>query len=314
MSSTLTWLTDCLKNVNSVDMPCAREAGVDPAAVYRHFKSKDDLLAHLASRAFNELAVAMEPVDTRLSTSNPKETLVEIGMAYINYATAEPHIFQMMFDIAGRCKRDGLSGFTIQGKGAHGILVEAVERLAPASPQHVHVFTLWSVVHGFAKLANSGLGPEKQELDPMSRALCQNVVELINAHHRACFIGGLLDTFDSCGINRGFRPAIRDQFHPCHQPLPSAYIADDVVLCGQCLQALIQLCSPRIKAHSFRKAGSDRSCANRMRRVGVAVVNTALRRIAVFKHIRDFFIEQRSTHREIARGEIQTKSRCARSQ
>ncbi len=214
MSSTLTWLTDCLKNVNSVDMPqkksnyhhgdllsqieriawekvralgadnlslrsCAREAGVDPAAVYRHFKSKDDLLAHLASRAFNELAVAMEPVDTRLSTSNPKETLVEIGMAYINYATAEPHIFQMMFDIAGRCKRDGLSGFTIQGKGAHGILVEAVERLAPASPQHVHVFTLWSVVHGFAKLANSGLGPEKQELDPMSRALCQNVVELI---------------------------------------------------------------------------------------------------------------------------------------
>lgn len=214
MSSLLTWLTERHPNVNAVDMAqkkatyhhgdllvqieriawekvresgadnlslrsCARDAGVDPAAVYRHFKSKDALLARLASKAFSELAQAMEAGEARFVEIDPKGALVQIGMAYIGYAVREPHIFQMMFDIAGRCKRDGIAGFVIEDRSAHGILVNAVERLQPTFDQDVHVFTLWSVVHGFAKLANSGLGPAPDDLEHLAHALCENVAELI---------------------------------------------------------------------------------------------------------------------------------------
>lgn len=159
---------------------CAREAGVDPAAVYRHFKSREDLLGHLANRAFSELSTAMETAEAQFKDRDPKEALVQIGLAYIRYAVDRPHVFQMMFDIAGRYTGEGMSGASEEGRGAYDILVRAIRRLDPKTNVEVHIFTLWSVVHGFSKLANAGLGPGTSHFDHVSRAICENAMASIS--------------------------------------------------------------------------------------------------------------------------------------
>lgn len=214
MSSLLTYLTPRTSNVNAVDMAkkkskyhhgdllakiesiarekirqngaenlslrsCARDAGVDPAAFYRHFKSKEDLLAHVANAAFADLSSAMQLAQATYLDTDPKEALTQIGLAYINYAVTEPHLFQMMFDLAGRFQVSGLPVDSSGGQRAYDILVTGIERLHPTTPTEVHVLMLWSIVHGFSKLANAGLGPDQPDFDRMSRALCKNAVKTI---------------------------------------------------------------------------------------------------------------------------------------
>ncbi len=158
---------------------CARDAGVDPAAVYRHFKSKEDLLGHLANRAFAELSTAMDKAKTNPRGTDPSEALVQIGLAYIRYAVAKPHIFQMMFDLAGKSGDAHLTGASPEGSAAYEILVRGITELNPKTDINIHIFTLWSMVHGFSKLVNAGLGPGTAQIDQMSRNICENIVATI---------------------------------------------------------------------------------------------------------------------------------------
>jgi len=176
----IAWEKVCQSGADKLSLrSCARDVGVDPAAVYRHFKSKEDLLEHLASRAFSELSTVMQTAKTQFQDTNPKEALVQIGVAYIRYAIAKPHVFKMMFDVSGHSAYGGLSSASEEGHEAYKILVDAIVRLNPTNSIDVHIFTLWSIVHGFSKLANAGLGPGVDNIDHMSRAICENVVDSI---------------------------------------------------------------------------------------------------------------------------------------
>ena len=62
----------------------ARRGGVSSTATYRHFTSKDDLLASVAAEGFHELAAAMGSA-TRVA--NP---LTRAGLAYIDFACQNP--------------------------------------------------------------------------------------------------------------------------------------------------------------------------------------------------------------------------------
>src|SRR6202789_3642784 len=57
----------------------ARRVGVSATAAYRHFTSKEDLLASLAAEGFRELAAAME------SATRGATPLVRAGLAYIEF-------------------------------------------------------------------------------------------------------------------------------------------------------------------------------------------------------------------------------------
>jgi AcrR family transcriptional regulator len=62
----------------------ARRVGVSATAAYRHFTSKDDLLASVAAEGFRELAAAMEG-----ATRGPN-LLTRAGLAYIEFAHQNP--------------------------------------------------------------------------------------------------------------------------------------------------------------------------------------------------------------------------------
>lgn len=156
---------------------CAREADVDPAAVYRHFKSKEALLRDLADRAFAELAQALHVAEELGGKQSQRDALVEIGLAYIRFAVARPHIFQMMFELAGSLSRKGGDGPPPQWLASYQTLVRVVERLNPEANLDVQVFTLWSVVHGFAQLQIAGLGPDGSQREALGRAMCERMAD-----------------------------------------------------------------------------------------------------------------------------------------
>lgn len=59
----------------------ARRAGVSTAAPYRHFESKDDLLAAVADQGYATLHQTLER--TAASTDDVRERLLRLGGAYV---------------------------------------------------------------------------------------------------------------------------------------------------------------------------------------------------------------------------------------
>lgn len=131
----------------------AREAGATHAAPKNHFGDLTGLLSELAAVGFDRFAAFMLAAASDKDTAG--ERLNAIGRAYVEFALAEPGLFQLMFrgerlDETRPALREAMGR-------AYRVLTEAVAAAHPASrpadeapaPQ---VARAWSMVHGFAML------------------------------------------------------------------------------------------------------------------------------------------------------------------
>src|SRR5688572_8431522 len=75
----------------------ARWAGVSPAAPYRHFRDRDELLASVAEKGFEQFEQALAKAwdDGRPDTRTAFERL---GKAYLAFARSEPAYYSAMFE------------------------------------------------------------------------------------------------------------------------------------------------------------------------------------------------------------------------
>src|SRR6202008_273155 len=75
----------------------ARQAGVSPAAPYRHFRDRDALMADVALRGFvrfeQQLTAAWNEGKPSL-----REAFERLGKAYLVFARTEPAYFSAMFE------------------------------------------------------------------------------------------------------------------------------------------------------------------------------------------------------------------------
>jgi AcrR family transcriptional regulator len=154
----------------------ARQAGVSPAAPYRHFRDRDALMADVARRGF-------ELFEERLSAAwdqgrpSPFAALERMGRAYLDFARVEPAYFSAMFEaglpIAGHreLQEAGDRAFAVL-RGA----CEAIVAGLPAStrpPAMMVALHIWSLSHGIASLFARG--------DAARRALPMTPAELLEA-------------------------------------------------------------------------------------------------------------------------------------
>jgi AcrR family transcriptional regulator len=72
----------------------ARKLGISHQAPYRHFESRDHLLAEIMRRCFADFA---RHLDERPRTGNPEADLGAMGHAYLNYARQKPFEYRLMF-------------------------------------------------------------------------------------------------------------------------------------------------------------------------------------------------------------------------
>src|SRR3954464_295185 len=138
----------------------ARMAGVSPAAPYRHFRDRDELLSSIAQRGFEQfeaqLAAAWD--DGRPDTVTAFE---RVGKAYLAFARTEPAFYSAMFESG--VAADSTPGLLAAGERAFGVIGAAAERLAalappgvPRPPALMMALHIWSMSHGGASLFGRG--------------------------------------------------------------------------------------------------------------------------------------------------------------
>jgi AcrR family transcriptional regulator len=135
----------------------ARRAGVSHNAPYRHFMSKDELLAEVAAEGFDRLTASMRKSMAR--ATSPRKQLQECGCGYVAFALRWPQHFFVMFDLPQALH--GQEKHQAAGQNAFAVLQECIAAAQqagdlPAGDLLPLAWMAWSFVHGIAKLAISG--------------------------------------------------------------------------------------------------------------------------------------------------------------
>ncbi len=148
----------------------ARFAGVSPAAPYRHFRDRDELLANVALRGFErfEQALAAAWDDGR---PDPFAAFERMGRAYLNFARTEPAYYSSMFE-AG-IAFDSNQELRDAGDRAFAVIRAASERLVAQLPEKSRppafmvALHVWALAHGIAALFGRGdAGRRKLPMQP----------------------------------------------------------------------------------------------------------------------------------------------------
>jgi AcrR family transcriptional regulator len=137
----------------------ARWAGVSPAAPYRHFRDRDELLANVALRGFHQFEAALARA---WDEGRPDVffALDRLGRAYLDFARSEPAYYSAMFE-AG-IPTGGNPELRDAGDRAFAVLRAAAEKLCaqvPASnrpPALMVALHIWAMAHGIASLFGRG--------------------------------------------------------------------------------------------------------------------------------------------------------------
>lgn len=135
----------------------ARRLGVSHQAPYRHFESRDHILAELTVRALHAFADRLE---SRERQEDPARDLEALGRAYFAHAARDPLSYRLMFGTP-LLDPEAHPALAEAGRRPFGILLAAIRRMprhaggsAPGQAEADALFA-WSTVHGVASLTQS---------------------------------------------------------------------------------------------------------------------------------------------------------------
>lgn len=164
----------------------ARRVGVSPSAAYRHFPSRDGLLALVGSEAREALARKMQAAIADVRGASAKAARARFratGRAYIEFALDEPGLFEVAF----RPCPPAL--YVPDDPSPYALLSEALDALDRAGllavPRSGAEAPAWVAVHGAAVLLGDGLLP-RDARDPIIEATLDMVGDgLLTSRSRA---------------------------------------------------------------------------------------------------------------------------------
>ncbi|HEY0220252.1 MAG TPA: TetR/AcrR family transcriptional regulator [Afipia sp.] len=155
----------------------ARSAGVSPAAPYRHFRDREELLASIAQQGFEQFEAALTAAwdDGRPDTPGAFQ---RVGKAYLAFAREQPAYYSAMFESGLPLENN--PALLVASERAFAILRAASERLIalappgiPRPPALMMALHIWSLSHGIASLFGRG--------DAASRRLPMSPEDLLEA-------------------------------------------------------------------------------------------------------------------------------------
>jgi AcrR family transcriptional regulator len=162
----------------------ARYAGVSPAAPYRHFRDRDELLASVALRGFVEFEAKL----ARAWDGGKPEALAaleRLGKAYLEFARTQPAHYAAMFEAGVSVAAD--PQLRAASDRAFSVLRSAADQLCAAMPAAgrppalMVALHIWTMAHGVASLFGRGDGGH--------RALPMTAEELLEAQTLIYFRG-----------------------------------------------------------------------------------------------------------------------------
>ena len=150
----------------------ARRIGVSHQAPYRHFASRNHLLAEIVRRAFVDFAQALRGP---AQTDDPAADALGMGFAYVQFAFAQPLSYRLMF--GGTLPDPADHPEMMQGaRDAFDVLRNSLIRLYSTREQEVdrelidrEALFAWSSLHGVVSLMRTD-AIETLDLAPSARA------------------------------------------------------------------------------------------------------------------------------------------------
>jgi AcrR family transcriptional regulator len=137
----------------------ARWAGVSPAAPYRHFRDRDDLLIDVARRGFDQFGEVLARAWGE-GRPDPATAFERIGRAYLQFARSEPAYYSAMFeagvplDANADLRESSDCAFAVLRAAAEMLIAQMpLERRPPALMMALHI---WALSHGIASLFGRG--------------------------------------------------------------------------------------------------------------------------------------------------------------
>jgi len=169
-----------IENLSMRDV--ARKLEVSHQAPYRHYPSKDHLLAAVIARCFRGFATFL---DSRASFEIPDEDLAALGQQYVAYASSHPLEYRLMFgttwpEAAGDSEliKDAQHTFNVLRKvlrRIHGTSKAAQEKV------DLDAMFIWSNLHGLVTIAQSNVMEHLQLAPKLDKKVADHVFTMISA-------------------------------------------------------------------------------------------------------------------------------------
>lgn len=120
-------------------------AHVSQTAPYRHFDSKEHLLAEVATMGFDNFSSAMSNNKT---TDDPAEDLMRCGVTYIEFGLKNEHIIDLMFNYP--IKKTDFPNLLAAADKAFGMLLQRLQYLHQGNEDSVRLnsISMHAYVHG----------------------------------------------------------------------------------------------------------------------------------------------------------------------
>jgi AcrR family transcriptional regulator len=155
----------------------ARQAGVSPAAPYRHYRDRDMLLADVARRGFQLFA---DRLIAAWDQGRPRavDALHRMGRAYLAFARSEPAFYAAMFESGLRmqdhveCRNESDRSFEALRRACEAVIVDSAPARRP--PSLMMALHIWAASHGVASLFARG--------DEARRTLPMRPEDLLESH------------------------------------------------------------------------------------------------------------------------------------
>jgi AcrR family transcriptional regulator len=148
----------------------ARSAGVSQTAPYRHFVSREDMLAAVAEDGFRRLR---ERMVAGAANERSKRALQRIAIEYVRFALEYPAEYRVMFGREG-AELERTEASSALNEASHAVmqlLQGGIEEMQKAGAirrgsSSVMALTAWGLVHGIVMLVLDGQGARTRTVSP----------------------------------------------------------------------------------------------------------------------------------------------------
>jgi AcrR family transcriptional regulator len=158
----------------------ARRTGVSHTASYRHFQSKEGLLAAIAEQGFRRLSDAMHAA-MQQHAHDPVAALQASGVAYVEFGVSYPEHLNIMFGI--QIAHEEYPALAEASKEAYALLTSIVSEGLQSgglrgSDERTVTLAAWSIVHGLALLIAGG----RLQAKDMPRVTIRELASAVTTH------------------------------------------------------------------------------------------------------------------------------------
>jgi AcrR family transcriptional regulator len=158
----------------------ARRLGVSHQAPYKHYPSRDHLLAEVMRRCFRQFAAYL---DDRGTHADPREDLGALGRRYLAFAAAHPLEYRLMFGTPWPAGSEH-AGLAAEARHALDVLRAVLRRIhGDARSQKVRVdldaMFIWSQMHGLASIAHADVMAHLDLMPQAGRNMVPHAMEMM---------------------------------------------------------------------------------------------------------------------------------------